>query len=169
MNNHYNKRSPFDILGVGQYSSQKEIRRAYLDLCKKYHPDVLASCSTTATAGAVDFREITVAYELLSNSKKNNRIINSGGMDWEAVKKKNINTKVWTRNSYFIGLSMAALTILYLTSPSTGERNRRFISPTQHETIGGKKEDDDDIIVKTKAAPWQASDGISFREWRKRG
>ncbi|KAI7873471.1 DnaJ domain-containing protein, partial [Mucor mucedo] len=67
---------PYDILGVGRYTTQKEIRRRYLELCKKHHPDV-------ASGGkGVDFREITVAYEQLTNSKKNNQT-SPGGVNWE--------------------------------------------------------------------------------------
>ncbi|KAI8085457.1 hypothetical protein BDF21DRAFT_415187 [Thamnidium elegans] len=85
-NNNNNNKSPFDILGVNRFSTQKEIRRRYLDLCKKHHPDV----STNKT---IDFREITVAYELLTNSKKNN---NTTGVNWEQVQKTSINTRTWT-------------------------------------------------------------------------
>jgi hypothetical protein len=158
MNNLHNKKSPFDILGVGQYSTQKEIRRAYLELCKKHHPDIAAS---TATA-TVDFREITVAYELLSNSKKNNRAVASaGGVDWEQVKQRNINTKIWTRNSYFIGFGITALMIIYLSLDKNKRDKTRIILP--HERIITSSNDD----INTTKTPWQ-TEGLSFREWRKK-
>ncbi|CAO3659055.1 unnamed protein product [Rhizopus microsporus] len=44
-----NDKSPYEILGVGRYSTQKEIRKRYLELCKIYHPDVSKLKDTTAS------------------------------------------------------------------------------------------------------------------------
>lgn len=117
-NNNNNNKSPYDILGVGRFNTQKEIRRRYLELCKKHHPDV-------SNNKAIDFREITVAYELLTNSKKNNNLIASGGVDWEQVKKRSINTRIWTRNSYIAGFSITAFTVIYLSYDKFFEQDQK--------------------------------------------
>ncbi|KAG2236810.1 hypothetical protein INT48_006994 [Thamnidium elegans] len=158
-NNNNNNKSPFDILGVNRFSTQKEIRRRYLDLCKKHHPDV----STNKT---IDFREITVAYELLTNSKKNN---NTTGVNWEQVQKTSINTRTWTRNSYFLGFGLTAIMILYLTSGKAPpqallphERTRFDFTAKEEEERQQKRDNND-----TTTAPWQSA-GMTFREWRKK-
>lgn len=102
-----NNKSPYDILGVSRYSTQKEIRRCYLELCKKHHPDV-------SNKSEIDFREITVAYEQLTNSKKNNQT-SPGGVNWEKVHQSSIKTQKWTRNSYWAGFTITSLTFLYLS------------------------------------------------------
>lgn len=117
-NNNNNKKSPYDILGVGRFNTQKEIRRRYLELCKKYHPDVSNNKS-------IDFREITTAYELLTNSKKNNNIIASGGVDWEQVKQRSIDTRIWTRNSYLIGFTITSFMIIYLSYDKFFEKDQK--------------------------------------------
>jgi DnaJ-class molecular chaperone len=160
MNN--NNKSPFDILGVGRFSTQKEIRRRYLELCKKYHPDVTLNHQ-------VDFREITVAYELLTNHKKNNHIIASGGVNWEEAKQKSINTRLWTRNSYFVGFSIATFMILYLSVDKlkNSERERTLLPherKRQEQVFHSSKETND---VNDSVPPWQAA-GTTFREWRKK-
>lgn len=111
-----NNKSPYEVLGLGRYTTQKEIRRRYLELCKKHHPDVSTS--------KVDFREITVAYEQLTNSKKNNQT--SAGVDWEQVKQRTLKTQVWTRNSYLAGFAITALTLVYLSHDKfLGQEDRK--------------------------------------------
>jgi molecular chaperone DnaJ len=57
----------YNILGVNKNSTDDEIKRAYRKLSKKYHPDV------NKDPGAEDkFKEISSAYEILSDPNKRN-------------------------------------------------------------------------------------------------
>src|ERR1700727_362087 len=60
---------PYKILGVSKSASADEIKSAYRKLAKKLHPDV--------NPGRKDieqkFKEITGAYDLLSDSEKRGR------------------------------------------------------------------------------------------------
>lgn len=58
------KRDYYDILGVSKNASLSEIKRAYLALAKKYHPDI------KNTGNDDKFKEISEAYEVLSNPEK---------------------------------------------------------------------------------------------------
>ncbi|KAI9006383.1 hypothetical protein DFJ74DRAFT_690643 [Hyaloraphidium curvatum] len=59
------KRDPYDILGVAKNASAGDIKKAYYQLAKKYHPD------TNKEAEAHDkFVEIQEAYEILSDDQK---------------------------------------------------------------------------------------------------
>lgn len=51
------------ILGVSQTATETEIRKAFRNLAKKYHPDI------NPQAGE-KFREINMAYEILSDETK---------------------------------------------------------------------------------------------------
>lgn len=53
----------YSILGVTPDSSEAEIKSAYRRLARKFHPDVNPS-------GASRFKDITEAYEILSDAKK---------------------------------------------------------------------------------------------------
>lgn len=53
----------YDILGVSKTASQDEIKKAYRDLCKKYHPDRNGGDDTK-------FKEINEAYETLGDPEK---------------------------------------------------------------------------------------------------
>lgn len=57
------KRDYYDILGVSRQADDAQIKRAYRRLVKKYHPDI--------NPGAEEqFKEITEAYEILSDGEK---------------------------------------------------------------------------------------------------
>lgn len=61
----YDKKNDYyKLLGVAPASSEKDMKKAYYKLAKKYHPD---------TAGAEfedKFKEISSAYEVLSDEGK---------------------------------------------------------------------------------------------------
>ena len=59
------KRDYYDILGVAKNASQAEIKKAYRKLALQYHPD-----KNKEKGAAEKFKEVTEAYEVLSDSKK---------------------------------------------------------------------------------------------------
>lgn len=54
----------YKILGVPKSSSATDIKKAYMGLVKKYHPDV------NKTAPPDKFKDINLAYSVLSNEEK---------------------------------------------------------------------------------------------------
>lgn len=67
--------NPYKVLGVSENASQEEIRAAYLELVKKYHPDKYADNPLKELAGE-KLKEINQAYEMLT--KKQNSANNAG-------------------------------------------------------------------------------------------
>ena len=59
-------KSYYDILGVSKNASADEIKSAYRKLARKYHPDVHPGDEKSANK----FKEISEAYDTLSDSKK---------------------------------------------------------------------------------------------------
>lgn len=61
------KRDYYEVLEVSKSASDDEIKKAYRKLSKKYHPDLNRD---NPEAAAEKFKEISEAYEVLSNKQK---------------------------------------------------------------------------------------------------
>lgn len=58
-------RDLYEILGVGQDASGEDVKKAYRRLAREYHPDV-----NPDPAAEVRFKEVSAAYEILSDPQK---------------------------------------------------------------------------------------------------
>ena len=61
------KRDYYEVLGVDKSADEKEIKRAYKKLARKYHPDLNPDNPKEAEA---KFKEINEAYDVLKDPKK---------------------------------------------------------------------------------------------------
>jgi molecular chaperone DnaJ len=58
-------RDYYDVLGVPRNASKDDIKRAFRDLARKYHPDVSSEANAEER-----FKEINEAYQVLSNDER---------------------------------------------------------------------------------------------------
>ena len=79
--------NPYKVLGVSENASQEEIRKAYLALVKKYHPDRYADGPMKDMANE-KLKEINQAYELLTKKKESSGY---GGGGYGGLINKNLN------------------------------------------------------------------------------
>lgn len=96
------KKDYYSTLMIKPNANQKEIREAYLNLVKKYHPDL-----TKKSESAEQFKEISNSFQILSNEKRkkfydenSGRFLsneNSGCENYEAYKPKE---STYYSNSY---------------------------------------------------------------------
>ena len=68
----------YDILGVNRNASQQEIKKAYRQLARKYHPDV----NPGDNSAEAKFKEINEAYEVLSD-KETRKKYDQFGDQWQ--------------------------------------------------------------------------------------
>ena len=62
------KGNPYEILGISRNASEEEIKKAYKELVKKYHPDMHQNNPLSELAEE-KFKEIQEAYEYLIKNK----------------------------------------------------------------------------------------------------
>lgn len=61
---------PYQVLGVSRGASDREIKKAYRNLSRKYHPDSYANCSTMeAESAAEKFKQIQEAYNQIVSER----------------------------------------------------------------------------------------------------
>lgn len=60
------KKDYYDVLGINRGADEKEIKRAYRKLAKKYHPDI----NPGDKEAEQKFKELTEAYNVLSDAEK---------------------------------------------------------------------------------------------------
>ncbi len=60
------KQDYYEVLGIGKQADEKEIKRAYRKLAKKYHPDT----NPGDKVAEQKFKEVTEAYNVLSDKEK---------------------------------------------------------------------------------------------------
>ena len=65
----------YGVLGVAKNANQKDIKKAYYQLAKKYHPDTNKDDPTAMRK----FQEVSEAYEVLSDDEKRANYDNFGG------------------------------------------------------------------------------------------
>ena len=70
------KRDYYEVLGVSKNATPEEIKKAYRNLAKQYHPDVSTDPNATEK-----FAEIQVAYDCLSDPQKRSNYDNYGTED----------------------------------------------------------------------------------------
>ncbi|MEG1560048.1 MAG: DnaJ domain-containing protein [Clostridia bacterium] len=63
--------NPYKVLGVSENASQEEIRRSYLELVKKYHPDRYTDNPLKDLANE-KLKEINEAYDLVTKKQTSN-------------------------------------------------------------------------------------------------
>ncbi len=63
------KRDYYEALGIAKSASDDEIKKAYRKLAKKYHPDL----NPNDKKAEESFKEVSEAYEILSDSQKRSR------------------------------------------------------------------------------------------------
>ena len=63
-------KNPYDVLGVSPNASDDEIKRAYRDLTRKYHPDANVN-NPLADLAEEKFKEVQEAYDIIMRERAN--------------------------------------------------------------------------------------------------
>ena len=69
---------PYAVLGVSSSASEEEIKRAYRDLVKKYHPDNYAN-NPLADLAEAKMKEVNEAYDAIMKARTQGGYQSAGG------------------------------------------------------------------------------------------
>jgi len=70
-------RDPYSVLGVSKNASEEEIKNAYRELARKYHPDNYSD-NPLSDLAAEKMKEINDAYDQIMNGRRSGKNHNSG-------------------------------------------------------------------------------------------
>ncbi len=74
-------KNPYDVLGVSPNASDDEIKKAYRDLTRKYHPDANVN-NPLADLAEEKFKEVQEAYDMIMNERASGGSGSSGGYSY---------------------------------------------------------------------------------------
>lgn len=77
-------KNPYEILGVSKNATDAQIKEAYRELAKKYHPDKYIN-NPLADLAAEKMKEINEAYDMLINKKNTGSSNSYGNENYNAV------------------------------------------------------------------------------------
>lgn len=77
-NKENNMKDPYEVLGVSRNASEQEIKAAYRELAKKYHPDNYQN-NPLADLAQEKMREINEAYDQIVKERSSGRTYGTGG------------------------------------------------------------------------------------------
>ena len=72
--------NPYEVLGIKEGASQDEIKKAYRELAKKYHPDQYGD-NPLRNSAEEKMRELNEAYDYLSKNSASNSSYTSGNYE----------------------------------------------------------------------------------------
>ncbi len=66
-------RDPYEVLGISRNASDDEVKSAYRDLARKYHPDNVANASNPAASELFEekMKEVNEAYDTIVTNRRN--------------------------------------------------------------------------------------------------
>lgn len=146
-------RDYYEVLGITKDATEDEIKRAYRKLAREYHPDVSKEEKEVAEE---KFKEISEAYEVLSNEETKSRYdqyghagvnqqFGSGGFSWDNFTHFEDISDIFGGGSifdmFFGGGNRGRSRQQSRNSPRQGESLRYDIEITMLDVLNGKSEE----------------------------
>lgn len=74
-------KDPYEVLGVARTATDDEVKRAYREMAKKFHPDNFGTDENARTMAEEKMKEINEAYDSIMNMRRSGNSAGSGAYD----------------------------------------------------------------------------------------
>ena len=87
---------PYTVLGVAPSASDEEVKKAYRELARKYHPDNYHD-NPLADLASEKMKEINEAYDSITKSREAGSSYSGGGAGWTTPPAISARRRAWSR------------------------------------------------------------------------
>ncbi len=76
--------NPYEVLGINENATDEEVKKAYKELAKKYHPDKYVD-NPLSDLAAEKIKEINIAYDTIMKQRKSQGGASNGGYGYNGT------------------------------------------------------------------------------------
>ena len=120
-------KDPYEVLGVSPNASEEEVKRAYRELARKYHPDNYVD-NPLADLAQEKMKEINEAYDAITRGTASRSSTQSSGSSWSGNAQGSSTNATYAQIRQYINLGNLVVAEQQLNAIATRDAEWYFLS-----------------------------------------